>query len=199
MAPRIYTSQITVGGVDIYEVTADPDGVLSATRGSLAIRSDTAALYQNTDGGTSWTPFGALTGAPVVILKKQVALGELPANTSYGTFFDSQMPAHKPVFGAFIFVNEAPAGGGVGSCSLTVQTTGGTRFVESQQLVGATNGQYIPILNVNPNAFSGTSMINISSAARDVFYSLNCDVNLDTLTNFDVTAYLIYVDSLTLP
>jgi hypothetical protein len=53
---HIYTSLVTIGNVDIYNVTANPNGVLPASLGSLALRSDTAEVWQNTDGLTSWTP-----------------------------------------------------------------------------------------------------------------------------------------------
>jgi hypothetical protein len=54
---RIYTSVVTVGNVNIYQVSGNPDGSLEAPHGSLAI-DDAAALYQNTDGGTSWSGVG---------------------------------------------------------------------------------------------------------------------------------------------
>jgi hypothetical protein len=54
---RIYTSVVTVGNVNIYQVSGNPDGSLEAPQGSLAI-DDAAALYQNTDGGTSWSGVG---------------------------------------------------------------------------------------------------------------------------------------------
>lgn len=60
MGARIYTSVVTIGNVSIYQVNADPNGVLTASLGSIAIRSDAAPgnLYQNSDGGTTWVPVG---------------------------------------------------------------------------------------------------------------------------------------------
>jgi hypothetical protein len=51
---HIYTSLVTIGGIDIYQVSLNPSGVLSARIGSLAVRNDVPALYQNTDGAVAW-------------------------------------------------------------------------------------------------------------------------------------------------
>lgn len=59
MPSRIYTSVVSVGNINIYNVVADPNGVLTAPLGSLAVRSDTAVTYQNTDGGTTWIVLGS--------------------------------------------------------------------------------------------------------------------------------------------
>lgn len=72
MTSRIYTSVITVGTISIYQVNADPNGVLSASLGSLAVRNDTAVTYQNTDGGTTW----AVVGSGVVPSTPVRSLGE---------------------------------------------------------------------------------------------------------------------------
>lgn len=60
MGGREYFSVITVGDTNIYQVTGVPAFV--APQGSLALRSDTAALYQNTDGATTWTLVGGGSG-----------------------------------------------------------------------------------------------------------------------------------------
>lgn len=39
--------------------TSDPNGVVSATIGSLFVQTDTPAVWQNTDGSTAWTQIGA--------------------------------------------------------------------------------------------------------------------------------------------
>lgn len=41
-------------GPTIKTATADPNGTVTAPRGSLALRTDTGGLYQNTDGATAW-------------------------------------------------------------------------------------------------------------------------------------------------
>ena len=57
MSGRIFTSMVTIGNVDIYQVNANPDGTLPAREGSLAVRSDAGntAIYQNTDGAMAWS------------------------------------------------------------------------------------------------------------------------------------------------
>ncbi len=57
MGGRVYTDVVTIGNVSIYNVVVDPNGVLSAPLGSLAIQ-DTAGdptTWQNTNGGTAWS------------------------------------------------------------------------------------------------------------------------------------------------
>lgn len=65
MAPRTYNSIVTVDGVSLYDVNGDPNGVLTATRGSLAMQSDSANVWQNTDGGTTWTSLAGGGGGDV--------------------------------------------------------------------------------------------------------------------------------------
>jgi len=38
--------------------TGSPNGVLAATQGSMYLRTDTAQIYQNTDGAMAWTQIG---------------------------------------------------------------------------------------------------------------------------------------------
>lgn len=85
---RIYTSLITIGSVNIYTVSADPNGTLSAPIGSLAIQDNSAVTYQNSDGATTWVVIG--TGGSVSSVAQQtlgptLAIGEeqiLQANGS---------------------------------------------------------------------------------------------------------------------
>ena len=44
--------------VSVYVVAADPNGTLTALKGSLALDDTTPALWQNTDGATAWTKLG---------------------------------------------------------------------------------------------------------------------------------------------
>lgn len=43
--------------------TGSPDGSLTATIGSVYLRTDTAQVYQNADGATAWTQVGGSSGA----------------------------------------------------------------------------------------------------------------------------------------
>lgn len=47
-------AQITVGHIRIMDVNANPNGTVSAPKGSLASDETTATLYINTDGAMSW-------------------------------------------------------------------------------------------------------------------------------------------------
>ena len=56
MPGRNYNAIVTIGNVDIYQVSAAPFGSLTARAGSLAISSAAGGVqvYQNVDGATSW-------------------------------------------------------------------------------------------------------------------------------------------------
>jgi hypothetical protein len=47
-------------GPTIKTITSDPNGAVSGTRGDLLLRTNSAALYQNTDGATAWTSIGSV-------------------------------------------------------------------------------------------------------------------------------------------
>lgn len=58
---RIYTNIVTIGSINIYNVVVDPNGILNAPIGSLAVRSSAGAAvtYQNQDGGSTWIQIGS--------------------------------------------------------------------------------------------------------------------------------------------
>lgn len=100
MSGRIYVDVVTVGNISIYNVLSNPDGALQAPIGSLAVRSDTTAIYQNVDGGTTWaTVFG---GVPIGDLK---TIGETLPTLSVETNMTPiptalAIPVHTLVFTA---------------------------------------------------------------------------------------------------
>jgi hypothetical protein len=49
-------AQITVGHIRIMDVNANPNGTVSAPKGSLASDEVAAILYINTDGAMAWSP-----------------------------------------------------------------------------------------------------------------------------------------------
>jgi hypothetical protein len=53
----------TIGNVLMLEVNASPNGSITAPLGSLATDSTNGALWQNTDGGTTWVNMGLPGGA----------------------------------------------------------------------------------------------------------------------------------------
>jgi hypothetical protein len=48
-------AQITVGHIRILDVNANPNGTVSAPKGSLASDEVAAILYINTDGAMAWS------------------------------------------------------------------------------------------------------------------------------------------------
>ncbi len=63
--------------------TGDPNGSVTATIGSMRLRTDTAQVHQNTTGGTVWVPVGS-TGSVSII-------PEFPTDTS-GSKIDNWSP-----------------------------------------------------------------------------------------------------------
>jgi hypothetical protein len=53
-------AQITIGHIRILDVNANPNGSVSAPKGSIASDETTATLYVNTDGAMAWTSFSNL-------------------------------------------------------------------------------------------------------------------------------------------
>jgi len=54
---RIFIDRATVGDVEVFQVAADPNGSLTAPKGSFAFLSAgvlTASVFLNLDGGTTW-------------------------------------------------------------------------------------------------------------------------------------------------
>jgi hypothetical protein len=69
-------------GPQIFTVTGDPNGTVTAPQGSLAIQRDSAALWQNTDGSSTWTlaggGSGGGTGSVVELLGLDTVVNEAP-------------------------------------------------------------------------------------------------------------------------
>jgi hypothetical protein len=62
---RIYTDVVTLGDIDIFKVTSNPDGVLTARKGSLAFLTTgpaTSTSWLNIDGATGWRDMTAARG-----------------------------------------------------------------------------------------------------------------------------------------
>lgn len=101
MSSRFYASAYTVGSTTIYQVNADPNGVFSATIGSLAIQAGVSPnVWQNADGGTTWTSL--LTGSTQSLLPNLV-LGEDEGPTG-----NSLLPALGPGVVSGVMVFTAP-------------------------------------------------------------------------------------------
>lgn len=54
MSGRIYVTILTVNGIDVLAGVGDPNGFVSAPRGSLFSDKAAGQLYINTDGMTTW-------------------------------------------------------------------------------------------------------------------------------------------------
>lgn len=47
-------ARITIGDLQILDVDADPNGSVTASKGSIASDTTNAKVYQNADGATLW-------------------------------------------------------------------------------------------------------------------------------------------------
>jgi hypothetical protein len=69
---RIYTDIVTVGLIDIFDVTSNPNGALVGRKGSLAVlrTGATPTVFINEDGNVAWRDLSATTtpGIPVTKL-----------------------------------------------------------------------------------------------------------------------------------
>ena len=52
------------GNVTMEPYAGNPDTVLTRVKGSLALDTSNAKVYQNTDGATAWTELGTGAGGP---------------------------------------------------------------------------------------------------------------------------------------
>ncbi len=83
---RIYVDQVTIGDVDLFKVIANPDGVLTARKGSMAFLnagSVTASVFINLDGATAWRNLTAASG-PLVHTLTPVATTLLAPDSGPG-------------------------------------------------------------------------------------------------------------------
>jgi len=56
-------AQITIGHIRILDVNANPNGTVSAPKGSLASDEIAAILYINTDGAMAWSQVSGVSSS----------------------------------------------------------------------------------------------------------------------------------------
>jgi len=172
---RIYTEIVSVGNINIYQVSSDPNGALFAPIGSLAIRSDTADFFQNTDGFSTWTSAGgvvpttyaALTDTDVTT--SMVVAGQMVAYD--GSQWTNQTPVNWSVPTAF-------GGGGESRFVMgeTVPSLGSGNELSSS--IGGAFGTASPIASVSatesspgvPGVRSGIASSQVADPALRTAY-----------------------------
>jgi hypothetical protein len=189
-------------GPQIHSVSADPNGSLVAPIGSLALRSDSATLYQNTDGLSAWSEVGGAGGD--LVLKQRIELADLPAALTTTVFFADQIPANRPIIAVLPFINAAPTGGGVTTCTLTCQTDAppGNILFDAGQGVGFPSPDFWNVVRDGSTVYSprvDPSLYDVTAAARNAAFTVIADVNLDTLATFDATMIIVIGPALTAP
>lgn len=145
-------------------------------------------------GVAAWTELSAVGATSI---QKRIQLADLPSAVSLATTFDSAIPANGVILGATFIVTAAPTGGGVSTVELV---TG--RFPElpagflvpAAELVGHAAGY--PTLTATPVSGLAAGMLSggptLDGTAWVPYITLTGDVNLDTLTAFDITCYVFY-------
>ena len=154
-------------------------------------------------GTASWQDADSLAVAgSLKSVQYRIQLAELPANTVYVKQVAS-LPANAIVQGYSIYATEGPAGGGVSTLDaqwsvndVSAPYPGLFVYYTGLELYNpaAPNPYWVyhTELSFPPTYKTGDNLQGIHLAA---------DVNLDTLTNFDVTFYLYYsvLPSITVP
>lgn len=154
MASRIYTSVVTVGDIEIYQVGSNPNGSLEARQGSLAVRNDTALVYQNTDGGTTWAQLGGGGSFEYdVVTVLGAASGDLSAeptrNIAYegsGLNFTQELPDPAGARKLYRLVNLS-----IGESTITLAYAAGSGVVGVDALFGAPTFGSITVVADPPN------------------------------------------------
>lgn len=145
--------------------------------------------YAGTGGGIGGGGGGG--GSEVEFLKRRVQLAELPAAMTTGLLTIGTVPANRIIYGAIMYITTAPTGGGATTVEalIGVPSPGaGHTFFQNVELIGATGAQYLTSFNGNPADWVNKEMdADADVGARTASLQVNSDVNLDTLTAFDVT------------
>jgi hypothetical protein len=189
-------------GPQLLTVLGDPNGSVIAPRGSVALQRDTAALWQNQDGISTWEAIGGGSSGNLV-LKQRVQLGDLPSAVNYTTTF-GPVPANRPILSTLPFVTDAPAGGGVTTCELTsfADAPPGTILFDGGELVGFPSPDWWNAIRDGSAVYAPrptAANYDVLAVDRLVSFGVTADVNLDTLTNFDVTLVVVVGPELIVP
>jgi len=60
MGGKLFWDTVVLGTIRMLQVTSDPNGSISAPRGSVAYKTDGSAKYRNTSSGTTGTTWVAV-------------------------------------------------------------------------------------------------------------------------------------------
>ena len=169
---------ITVGDILIYHATADPNGVDSASKGSLAADSTNAKLYINLDGAMAWAEVSGGAAAPAFI----TAFPDL-ASLVLAIALSMSPPGGSAFPGSGAFSGGIPAAGlpSLGVLAATFQNMGGAvlspgalAFAGGSPSGGALLSSPVAAagINLSPGSPFGSpvsaALINLSSADYEI-------------------------------
>jgi hypothetical protein len=95
-------------GPQLLTVLGDPNGSVIAPRGSVALQRDTAALWQNTDGLSTWASVGSGGGGGGTAVQRRVTLADMPASTSTPIITFGTVPKNQVISGILLYFNAIP-------------------------------------------------------------------------------------------
>ena len=130
------------------------------------------------------------------LLALQITTTELTASAnSQSINFATAIPAKAIVHGAWFDLDTVFSGGGAASCVIDVgDGTDADGYVDNEDVfTGATTGQRST--PTTAPALLDSNGVDIDDGARTPAVLITADVNVDTLTAGDVTAYILYTPS----
>lgn len=130
------------------------------------------------------------------VFKHRIQVADLTdAAVSQAFAMSGVVPALHAIMGAALLVTTTPAGGGAASVTITVGDSIGRTYVDLQQIIAAAPGAFVQLLNSNPDGIDGATNFSLHTVDRTLAMSIEADVDVNTLTACDVTAYIFYVDA----
>jgi hypothetical protein len=141
-------------------------------------------------GVASFTDASTITtSGGITFIKKRVQLADIQVAAGTTTVnFATAIPANALVVGAAAYVTTAMAGGGAATGEFRVQPSATLAWVMAET-VGVTAGFQAPLV---PTGNASGGYLDVALASFTPYALITADVNLNTLTTFDMTAYLFY-------
>lgn len=135
--------------------------------------------------------------AAVGVYQERVQLADFSASTSH--LFNFTTSADAIILGTLTYISTTPGGGSVSQVDLTIQTNDvpPRKFVETVDILGASTGWFTPASSTADWIVGFPFGIN-TGATTIVGLLSSTGGNLDTLTDFDVSFYVLYATPSTL-
>lgn len=179
----------TATGPTVTSGTGDPNGSITAPVGSVRLRSDTAELYQNTDGATAWSQVGAASSQNPL---KAVMTAAVAVSNTETVLTSFTLPQNTLTPGTVITFDVNASRSGVASVSPTVRVRiGPTTLTGTEVFIG--NG--ITTSNTGGMSSRGSITVLTDGAAATTngegFTAINTGTNTIAASNNRTDAAVI--------